>query len=130
MKSVDHEKAGEIFNDALDLPVEQRAGFLVTECGADTEVRAEAESLLALYNDEFMEENVRVQALERICGSLSPGEKINDRYEIVEMIGRGGMGEVYLAKDTNSAIKRLVALKVLAEEFSQDKRRVQSFENE
>lgn len=39
-------------------------------------------------------------------------------YEIVSLLGKGGMGSVYEARDTNK--KRLVALKILAEEYSQD----------
>lgn len=128
MKSFDHQKAGEIFNEAWELPGDQRPDFLSSQCGADTELRAEVESLLASHHEDFLEENVRLRALELIRGGLLPGDEISDRYKIVETIGSGGMGEVYLAEDTT--MKRPVAVKVVAQKFSHDKKRVKSFENE
>ena len=49
-------------------------------------------------------------------------------YEVLEKIGEGGMGEVYLAKDTN--LDREVAIKVLPSAFSEDKERLARFERE
>ena len=51
---------------------------------------------------------------------LSPGRKLA-HYEILEPIGKGGMGEVYRARDTK--LGRDVAIKILPEEFSQDRHR-------
>ena len=128
MKSLDHQRVGEVFNEALERPADQRPNFLLTECGTDAELRAEVESLLVLHNESFLEENVRVKVLELIRSGLLPGDLISDRYKIIEMIGSGGMGQVYLAED--ATMKRKVALKVLGEEFSHDTKRVKSFENE
>jgi serine/threonine protein kinase len=49
-------------------------------------------------------------------------------YEIAGQIGKGGMGEVYQAKDTN--LGREVAIKVLPEEFARDADRVARFQRE
>jgi len=49
-------------------------------------------------------------------------------YEIVAPIGKGGMGEVYRARDTK--LDRDVAIKVLPEEFAQDPERLVRFERE
>ncbi|MDQ3748716.1 MAG: serine/threonine-protein kinase [Acidobacteriota bacterium] len=50
------------------------------------------------------------------------------RYEIVSLIGAGGMGEVYLAEDTR--LRRKVALKILPENIAQDSDRLRRFEQE
>jgi len=96
MNPTDHERVIEIFNDALELPTNERAEFLSKECGADAELREELESLLAAHDDTFLEDDVSERVLEVIRGGLLPGDVVCGRYRIIEMIGRGGMGEVYL----------------------------------
>ena len=59
--------------------------------------------------------------------SLSLGTKLA-HYEIIEPIGKGGMGEVYHARDTK--LDRDVAIKVLREEFAKDDQRLARFERE
>src|SRR2546428_13584060 len=49
-------------------------------------------------------------------------------YEITSLIGKGGMGEVYRARDTK--LKRDVAIKILPDEFSRDADRVSRFQRE
>ncbi|MBI4478397.1 MAG: serine/threonine protein kinase [Acidobacteria bacterium] len=58
---------------------------------------------------------------------LTAGTRLGE-YEIRELIGKGGMGEVYLAYDTN--LKRDVAMKVLPEAFARDSERVARFRRE
>ena len=58
---------------------------------------------------------------------IAPGTRI-EQYEILSLLGQGGMGEVYLALDTR--LQRRIALKVLPIEFTQDPARVRRFEQE
>ena len=59
--------------------------------------------------------------------SLTPGVRLG-AYEIVRLIGAGGMGEVYQARDTR--LDRTVAIKVLAERFAADPGRRERLERE
>ena len=58
---------------------------------------------------------------------LSPGERLGP-YEVLSLIGEGGMGEVYRARDTN--LKRDVAAKVLPAEFARNPERMARFQRE
>ncbi|MEW6730800.1 MAG: protein kinase [Acidobacteriota bacterium] len=51
-------------------------------------------------------------------GELIPGIVVFDKYEVIRLIGRGGMGQVYLARDLK--LERNIALKTLARDFSRD----------
>src|SRR5450755_2415482 len=59
--------------------------------------------------------------------ALSPGDKLG-HFEVLSLLGRGGMGEVYRALDTK--LKRDVALKVLPEAFARDPERMARFQRE
>ena len=71
---------------------------------------------------------VHTKTLETPFPQFSPGTSLAGRYEIIEELGKGGMGEVYLAEDTN--LKRQVAIKVLPQEFALDKERLARFDRE
>jgi serine/threonine protein kinase len=59
--------------------------------------------------------------------AIFPGASLG-RYEIRSLIGKGSMGEVYLAYDTQ--LRRQVAVKILTAEFTQNKLRLSRFERE
>ena len=59
--------------------------------------------------------------------SFTPGARLG-AYEIVALIGAGGMGEVYRARDTR--LNRDVAIKILPDEFATDADRLSRFQRE
>jgi serine/threonine protein kinase/Tol biopolymer transport system component len=122
----------ELFERALEFRGAERTSFLERACGNDVELRKELDSLLRSYDsaDSFMETPAVGSAAESILSqsrSLSPGRRLQ-HYEIISLIGEGGMGEVYLAKDTR--LGRRVALKLLPGYLSGDPERLRRFKQE
>lgn len=110
----------------------EREEFLDQACHDDPELRAEVESLLRAYEvaGSFMEAPAVAQAASSLAGAdqkLTAGQRIK-HYEIVSLIGEGGMGEVYLANDT--ILGRRIALKVLQSFVSNDSDRLRRFSQE
>ena len=93
-----------IFNEAVDKPASARGAFLDEACGDDAALRAEIESLLRHHATEIVTPT-EVPTVVREGDCIGP-------YTILSVLGEGGFGIVYLAKQT-SPIKRRVALKVL-----------------
>jgi len=121
------QRVKEIFDGALERQGDERVAFLDRACDGDADVREEVESLLRSYEvaGSFMESPAVAHAdLEQ---KLTPGQRVK-HYQIVNLIGEGGMGEVYLATDT--ILGRRVALKVLPTFVSKDPERLRRFTQE
>jgi serine/threonine-protein kinase len=124
-------KLDALFHEALELQGEARAAHLAKVCGDDEQLRAEAERLLAAHEREssFIDSPILAEVGELADdGNESPVGRSIGHYKIVSLLGRGGMGEVYLAQD--SRLERKVALKVLPAAFTQHPDRVRRFERE
>ena len=121
----------ELFAVVVERPPEERGAFLDSACGGDRELREELESLLAHDRaDSFLaspavEEAARVVASDGAAGLV--GRRLG-RFEVVERLGAGGMGEVYLALDPK--LERPVALKLLHRDVALDPERTRGFRRE
>ncbi len=127
-----YQRIDQIFQAALDLDPERRPAFLDEVCSDDGTLRSEVESLLTADRSglSYIDEPAFDMAA-RLLGSevpeLAPGTRI-DRYEIISLLGRGGMGEVYLAHDEK--LDRKIALKLLPSDFTTNPDRLHRFQQE
>jgi eukaryotic-like serine/threonine-protein kinase len=126
------QKAKEVFEGALACPDAERAAYLDRACSGNPALREEVDSLLQSYQDagSFLEIPAVASAAESLVGeqkTLAIGQLVK-HYEIVGLIGEGGMGEVYLAKDT--ILGRQVALKLVPEYVRNDPDRLRRFKQE
>ena len=129
-----------IFKSAISLDPEARNAYVVGQCGSDESLRAEVEKLIASHELATNEHFIGGIAAEAVAPllvdknedephqrTLSNGQQFGS-YVILDALGAGGMGEVYLARDTR--LDRTVALKILPPDISTDKRRMQRFRQE
>ncbi|MEO7411741.1 MAG: serine/threonine-protein kinase, partial [Opitutaceae bacterium] len=101
----------DIFADALALPAAERAAFLTGACQGNAAQRARVEALLAGY--ERAQDILNSPHAPRVVAV--PEEAIGDligRYKLLQKIGEGGMGVVYLAGQ-EEPVRRRVALKII-----------------
>jgi serine/threonine protein kinase len=113
-----------IFHGALSRPAAEREAFLDQACDGDQEMHREVASLLAEAERDtnFMAQSVRGVAADLFAED--PAHSLAGRtianYQVLSLLGTGGMGEVYLAKDTR--LNRKVAIKFLYTESTADPR--------
>ena len=101
----------DVFADALELPASERAEFLDRGCAGDAMLRARVEALLALHDEASDFLDVPLKPRGAILGEEKPGDQIG-RYKVLQQIGEGGCGTVYMAEQMEP-VRRRVALKVI-----------------
>jgi eukaryotic-like serine/threonine-protein kinase len=126
------EEIERLYHEALGLPGCDRKPFLDRACGDNVLIRAEIDSLLEadLATAGFLDgppTHLAADLLDRAPGRLSAGQLIRN-YQIESLISSGGMGDVYLARDTRSSTP--VVLKILRVRFAANAQAVVRFETE
>ena len=113
----------ELFHEAAGLDPQRRADFMARVRNSNPELAVAVESLIAAHErpDGFIDSPAYEAAAESIAEAqpvLVAGQAMG-HYQIIAPLGKGGMGEVYLATDTK--LERKVALKLLPAEFTDRK---------
>jgi eukaryotic-like serine/threonine-protein kinase len=129
------ERVKTLYEAARARPARDRSTFLDQECKGDTDLQLEIEALLGqpLGTDDFLKfvggpaSSLSNAALSSDVAVSLVGRRIGT-FEVRSLLGRGGMGEVYLAHDTK--LGRDVAIKVLPHVFTAEPNRVASLERE
>ena len=119
----------DLFHEALELKLPERADFIARLRNSNPDLGAAVDSLIAAHEspDNLVDAPAVEAAAEMIVDptpALTAGQVVG-HYQIIKPLGRGGMGEVYLAKDTK--LGRQVALKLLPTEFTNHKERLRRF---
>ncbi|HRC84745.1 MAG TPA: protein kinase, partial [Thermoanaerobaculia bacterium] len=106
----------ELFHRALDLPAAERRAFLVAECHDQPELAHQLLALLEAHEEagEFLEGGLAEAEPELLAPwqTATQGLRIG-AYRVVEELGRGGMGAVYLAERADDSFHQRVALKLV-----------------
>ncbi|HEV8130474.1 MAG TPA: serine/threonine-protein kinase, partial [Acidobacteriota bacterium] len=131
MKADRWKQIDDVFHAALERDPERRAAFIDHTCAGDETLRKEVESLIRSHQQaaSFIESSAGDLAAEMLApGQDKPVGRSVGPYKILEFLGAGGMGEVYLAED--SRLGRRVAVKLLPAEATRDEERLHRFERE
>src|SRR5262245_46958341 len=131
------EQVETLYHAALEHEPAARDAYLAQACAGDEELRREVGELLRYdgASESFIQGNalafeamrLEPEELSQTAPQLIPGQRIG-AYKILALLGRGGMGVVYRARDER--LRRDVAIKVLPASFANDADRLRRFEQE
>lgn len=131
-----YEEVGRLYHAAVELEPSRWAAYLAEACGGDDSLRQEVKSLLVyeargerLIDQPALEAAAKAMAEDQSASEVSSltVESVG-HFQILSLLGKGGMGEVHLALDPH--LKRKVAIKLLPARFTVDADRVRRFAQE
>src|SRR5688572_25074920 len=106
----------EVFAGAMDLPADERDAFVERACATDATLRADVRRLMDAHERtgslDLLEDQLAADIEAALPASLDHGTHIGN-YRVIDTIGSGGMGDVYLAVREGEGFERRVAVKVL-----------------
>lgn len=113
------QRVEDLFYAALDLDPAARSSFLKSSCNHDFTLREEVESLLAASQHSlgFAREAVVELAQQQSNGPNRTGMRIG-AYRLLKVLGKGGMGTVYLAARADELYEQHVAIKLMQAGFA------------
>src|SRR5262245_23220372 len=127
-----YQQVGQLYRAALEVESDQRAAFLAHACSGDEALRQEVESLLGyqersggIIDQPLLE--VAFCSMTDVTTGRAVGQRLG-HYRLISLLGKGGMGEVYLSEDER--LGRKVAIKLLLADFTADAERLSRFEQE
>lgn len=105
----------EVFDEAIERSGSERERYLAESCGDDRALRSEVEELLkadtkTLYEGAVIDEGVSSDLMRSVVESSLAGKRLGE-FEVLEVLGTGGMGTVY--KAVQASPRRVVALKTM-----------------
>jgi serine/threonine-protein kinase len=124
-----YERAQAIAHAALDAPTDAREAVVATACGDDAELRREVDWLIAAV--EISDPAGRLAGVDGLARNLFAQTRIEAgaprQYRLIERLGEGGMGQVWLAERDDAGIRQRVALKMLRGASVPERRELEHF---
>jgi serine/threonine protein kinase/tetratricopeptide (TPR) repeat protein len=132
MESELWQRITDLFDEAMTRGPKERIAFLEKACEGDTALRKQVERLIESHQQsgDFLESSAFAVAPELLTDNRAGASvgKLIGHYRIESLIGVGGMGEVYVARDQR--LGRKVALKLLPDSLTTDQAQLSRFKNE
>jgi len=121
------QKVEAVFDEAMERPAEEREAWVAEKCADDAELLADVLRLLHAASDssDFLESD-SPEHLHKVLQSMVKEIDEEDMprtvgpYRLIRPLGRGGMGQVYLAVRDDEAFRRYVAVKVIKRGMDSD----------